>query len=777
MFFFALNFCIILFLAGLPKTAFSLFFVYLFYKRTKRADKVERQKFLNQNYRITDANVSSKPTIYSKSINTSQTTSQPLRSSVLLGKRSIQKKTTIYSSKTYSLQKKSDIDEDTVVTIRKKATFPYKKNILIKYTNTEKLRKKNEDSDQIWIGKNDTIEISGIKINDGLFYISDRYETPDAPYLIRKQLSISTQACSPTIKRMNYWPNYSSITPEARKAYLTWLADGKKAPDADIGYVFLFFYGLEHRFCEEIQNDMIGQYNEEDIKEIKEEVLRLLNIYTNNNSFHSYASQFLDYISLYEKKNNIFTEFYSKSLAVKIKIGELLYQQQNIPIDLCSEYILQEFENVKRTPAVRCENETKNLIQKKLKEKFNDGINIVPKEQLPFTFYYHPASLYISKSRIELDNVISFLPDEDLKNCFLTIFDKAKTDLEAYSKRLKISGGNKFLSKLYLPDELINETFKEVISKIENNIIDCPIISIKELFSFFDISQYINEKNWGIIKNILKKFDLYTYMDSSFSEKTNILLSKNKENDIDILKDLKITSYIIYNILNKTSNYKKREIILEKIASSNDDLAILRFFLFHEYDDTFLKKYFINYKREKKYILFSQVISCITDVLGNSSDIEENMNSFIKRYMPKNMPERKKIDNVKRTSFYVDYEKLESIQNETAVIQKELSEIISDSDEQSMIPNKSFINANVSNESLDKKHTEELSESLQDIIYEITVRASWSLKDFKEICAKHHSMMNSMIEKINEWSDENLGDFLLEEENGAVIVNQDLMKN
>ena len=40
---------------------------------------------------------------------------------------------------------------------------------------------------------------------------------------------------------MGYWPSYSSISPEARAAYLGWLSTGKSDPQADIGYVFLYF--------------------------------------------------------------------------------------------------------------------------------------------------------------------------------------------------------------------------------------------------------------------------------------------------------------------------------------------------------------------------------------------------------------------------------------------------------------------------------------------------------------------------------------------------------
>ena len=45
---------------------------------------------------------------------------------------------------------------------------------------------------------------------------------------------------------MTYWPSYSEISSAARTAYVDWLASGRR-PGAHIGYVFLFFYGIERR--------------------------------------------------------------------------------------------------------------------------------------------------------------------------------------------------------------------------------------------------------------------------------------------------------------------------------------------------------------------------------------------------------------------------------------------------------------------------------------------------------------------------------------------------
>ncbi|MBI2741755.1 MAG: TerB N-terminal domain-containing protein [Rhodospirillales bacterium] len=46
---------------------------------------------------------------------------------------------------------------------------------------------------------------------------------------------------------VSYYPSYSALEPHARDGYLQWLAAGRSSPDANIGHVFLYFYGRERR--------------------------------------------------------------------------------------------------------------------------------------------------------------------------------------------------------------------------------------------------------------------------------------------------------------------------------------------------------------------------------------------------------------------------------------------------------------------------------------------------------------------------------------------------
>lgn len=46
---------------------------------------------------------------------------------------------------------------------------------------------------------------------------------------------------------LGYWPSFNRLSESSRGAYLTWLASERENPNVPLGYVFIYFYGLERR--------------------------------------------------------------------------------------------------------------------------------------------------------------------------------------------------------------------------------------------------------------------------------------------------------------------------------------------------------------------------------------------------------------------------------------------------------------------------------------------------------------------------------------------------
>jgi hypothetical protein len=91
---------------------------------------------------------------------------------------------------------------------------------------------------------------------------------------------------------MGYWPHYGKISGHNRLAYLSWLASGRCDPKADLGYVFLYFYGLEYRMFYE------SPTGEKEAQQIVDEVNRLRSVYGKSISFGRYADSFLEHAEM-----------------------------------------------------------------------------------------------------------------------------------------------------------------------------------------------------------------------------------------------------------------------------------------------------------------------------------------------------------------------------------------------------------------------------------------------------------------------------------------------
>lgn len=105
-------------------------------------------------------------------------------------------------------------------------------------------------------------------------------ESPDAS-VIEAGLPVAANATS--AEDLPYWPSYRAASPAQRARYLQWLLQGRNDPQVPLGYVFIFFYGLERRVLVDGQDHLA----------VSAELLRLLKIYGHSRSFARYATALL----------------------------------------------------------------------------------------------------------------------------------------------------------------------------------------------------------------------------------------------------------------------------------------------------------------------------------------------------------------------------------------------------------------------------------------------------------------------------------------------------
>jgi len=138
-----------------------------------------------------------------------------------------------------------------------------------------------------WFGPGDSLTIHGLKIPSPMVYVQHGYQQDEEPSAIDLNL-IAAENPAGIDEDFGYWPNYFTLSLRQRRAYLEWLACGRR--DAEParrarGHVFLFIYGLERRLLVDKEHDPA----------LLEELLVLLEHYgcSGSGSLLSYGLQLL----------------------------------------------------------------------------------------------------------------------------------------------------------------------------------------------------------------------------------------------------------------------------------------------------------------------------------------------------------------------------------------------------------------------------------------------------------------------------------------------------
>ena len=269
-----------------------------------------------------------------------------------------------------------------------------------------------------WVTHDETIRIDKFEITRGFFYFGGRlnslngYGTESS--LVDPALKINANSPDYAGEQMDYWPSYEHLSPGSRAAYVEWLASNRSNPETYIGYVFLYFYGIERRL---LVDDKNGAIPPDERKALMLELERLKSIYGHNRSFNGYVTGFLSHLwvvnhqndkeqpghdLLVAKKN--FTSVFKFLLANAVQNGEPFNEE------LALAWVKSHPDYSLRTPARRCENEFNLLFKLRYKSRFGDGLKIKPnKTRLRLDYYTASASLRGDNQSVELD-----LPDVSL---------------------------------------------------------------------------------------------------------------------------------------------------------------------------------------------------------------------------------------------------------------------------------------------------------------------------------------------------------------------------
>ena len=317
-----------------------------------------------------------------------------------------------------------------------------------------------------WVPPSGEITVGGYRICGGMMYVGDRLPAASGhgvePALVNPNLPVSQSALTPDTD-LGYWPTYDRISPRHRARYLRWLAEGRCDPSVDIGYVFLFFYGLERRILIDAKQSAAA---EAECPHIAVEVQRLLSVYGSDASFRRHAAGFVDVLPIVmgdalglDLKPPSERAGWEFPLSLKYGLALAVTQGKPVTWDWALAWYLCSPEVSLRTPATRCAKELRALFGWRYLAKYGEGMQIPPNKTY-IRASYQPASPSFQGSA---QAVNTRLPDVTaLSKPFKAIRDLAEecvSDLDAYSRWLgrNPDARGTLAAVALLPDDLVRQ--------------------------------------------------------------------------------------------------------------------------------------------------------------------------------------------------------------------------------------------------------------------------------------------------------------------------------
>jgi tellurite resistance protein len=290
-----------------------------------------------------------------------------------------------------------------------------------------------------WVAPGKPVTVGSVAISGGMFYLGGFLGkqgrlNENENCLVNPALTVG-RGLDPTGITMGYWPAYGGMSPDARRSYLEWLAGSRSNPEDYIGYVFLYFYGLERR--------LLLDQNVADGEALVAEVRRLLEVYGHNGSFNRYATELLTSIELRSGEPSaqflarVEPNGYEVPAAVKIALGIRVRDDRPIEADLMLRFALTHPETSVRTPAKRVPALLRELYHLEFIESYPSGYRLRAGRTKTLKKRYQACS---GSFEVELKVLGGDIPDvtdrEEPIRTARRIFDSCLEQLDDYSRAL-----------------------------------------------------------------------------------------------------------------------------------------------------------------------------------------------------------------------------------------------------------------------------------------------------------------------------------------------------
>ena len=356
-----------------------------------------------------------------------------------------------------------------------------------------------------WIARHESVEIGGLVISGGMIYVGHSLPGNNGradPALIDPGKSVDFGSDYSTPVNF-YWSSYADALPLQRGAYLRWLADGRSSPDADIAYVFAFFYGLERRVLIDVEN---GRAMDTEMPQIIRELTRLHKHYGGKSGlFSRHCMALLNVLQLASNPERLYLQPIPDLLAeegmplhLRVALGHACLDKVPLSVDVAWAWIRYDPALILRMAASRCPEEFECLFRLTYRRLHGDGIALVSTAR-SLCLPYSPASPGLKGGAGGMtvpgdlpDFTIASVPRQTLQ----TLIDACSSDLDAYSHFIEHRTDRRALPDAWilLPFSLWSETAKQALAYVNASLGETvSVMTVDELARHFGASEAIGK--------------------------------------------------------------------------------------------------------------------------------------------------------------------------------------------------------------------------------------------------------------------------------------------
>ncbi len=402
------------------------YLVYLFFFKKKNSHRSYRSEDISEIKRpsLEDKNKSqrSRPDLV-VSINSNSRSNYPETSNKPKRSRPNVIVSVISNSETYHRQEPRELQIGLAGEPSESINHPFQDDDLATFTilsgNEEEIS--SNKTAARWVEPGDEITLAGVKIAAGNFYFGglleayfqgDNYYTRSSTEasLVDNSLKIKKESYSFIDESLGYWPKFISISPRCRGAYINWLSSNRDDPETPLGYIFIYFYGLERRIAVDA---LKGDVSNDEYLNIFSEVNRLRSIYGTNQSFKNYSYRLLEFMCIHQPNVVSMERFKiqasSDSLLFRVNLARAVALGSPVSATLALDWLKNTQNYSLRTPARRCTLEFSELFKARYIEKYKEGILVKP-NKTKLQIGYFSASSTLNGIRLDKET----LPDPSI---------------------------------------------------------------------------------------------------------------------------------------------------------------------------------------------------------------------------------------------------------------------------------------------------------------------------------------------------------------------------